>query len=141
MLFHQVGGLPLLLATALAWHREADATQLSLTWTEHSPNKDGFKIERKTGTSSPFAQIAMVGANLSSSTDPSLAAGATYCSQGRACNPTRGLACSDETCGAVAVDNFALTVTTVGINPRAAHARRARCACEALCRVCQPERR
>src|SRR5262245_40099290 len=41
-------------------------TQIDLSWLDVSSNEDGFKIERKTGVAGTFAQIATVGANVTS---------------------------------------------------------------------------
>ena len=57
-----------LLAT-LSWQSQASAGQLQLAWTDHSNNEDGFKIERKTGTTGIFSQIATVAANVTYYTD------------------------------------------------------------------------
>jgi hypothetical protein len=58
---------------------QANAGQLQLGWTDNSNNEDGFKIERKTGTTGTFTHIATVGANVTSYTDTNLIDGATYC--------------------------------------------------------------
>ena len=49
-----------LLAT-LSWQSQASAGQLQLAWTDNSNNEDGFKIERKLGTTGTYSQIATVG--------------------------------------------------------------------------------
>lgn len=53
------------------------ATQIDLTWIDHATNEDGFKIERCTGSGN-FAQIATVGANVTSYSDKGLSASTTY---------------------------------------------------------------
>ena len=60
---------------------ESFAAQLQLSWTDNSTNETGFKIDRKTGTSGTFAQIASVGANVTSYIDSTVVAGTTYCYQ------------------------------------------------------------
>jgi titin len=40
--------------------------QIDLAWTDHAGNEDGFKIERKTGAAGTYAEIASVGANVTS---------------------------------------------------------------------------
>ncbi len=62
----------------------ASAGQLTLTWNDNSNNEDGFKIERKEGQTGTFAEIAWVGANVSSYSDSGLADRTTYCYKVRA---------------------------------------------------------
>lgn len=69
----------LLSLATLSWQSEASAGQLHLTWTDNSNNEDAFKIERKTGTTGTYIEIATVGANVTSYTDTNLTDGATYC--------------------------------------------------------------
>src|SRR5574341_248159 len=69
----------LALLTLSSWSSEAFAATLQLTWADNSTNEDGFNIERKTGTTGTYAQIASVGANVTSYTDATVVAGTTYC--------------------------------------------------------------
>jgi hypothetical protein len=55
----------------------ASASQVALSWTDTSQNESGFKIERRTQTST-YTQIGMVAANITSYTDTGLAAGTVY---------------------------------------------------------------
>ena len=48
------------------------AAQLTLTWQDNSTNENNFAIQRKTGTSGTYAQIAMVAANIASYVDTSV---------------------------------------------------------------------
>ena len=52
---------------------------LTLTWQDNSTNENNFAIERKTGTSGTYAQIAMVAANIVSYVDTRVSRGVTYC--------------------------------------------------------------
>lgn len=61
------------------------STQVNLTWTDNSNNETGFKIERKTGSSS-YTQITIVGANVTTYSDTGLSAGITYTYRVRAYN-------------------------------------------------------
>ena len=74
------------LLVALSWQSQAAAGQLQLAWTDNSNNEDGFKIERKTGTTGTYTQVATVGPNVTSYSDFGLADGATYCYRVRAFN-------------------------------------------------------
>ena len=90
----------LLLLAAIAQPGEVVAARpLTLTWVDNSTNEDGFKIERKTGTSGTFAQIATVGAKVTSYIDSTLTAGTTYCYQVRAFNTAGNSDYSNEACG------------------------------------------
>ncbi len=60
--------------------------QLALTWVESSINETGFKIERKAGTAGSYAQIATVGANVTSFADSGLATNTQYFYRVRAYN-------------------------------------------------------
>ena len=77
----------------------ASAAQLTLSWVDNSSNESGFKVERKTGTNGPFAQVGVVGANSTSFMDGSLTAGSLYCYRVRAYNPGGDSAPSNEACG------------------------------------------
>ncbi|MDH3444767.1 MAG: fibronectin type III domain-containing protein, partial [Deltaproteobacteria bacterium] len=55
------------------------AAQITLNWTDNSNNEDGFRIERRTGTSGSFAQITVVAADTTSYVDNGLADATTYC--------------------------------------------------------------
>ena len=67
------------LVIALTRQNQASAGELQLDWTDNADNEDGFKIDRKPGTTGIFNQIAAVGANVTSYTDANLTDGATYC--------------------------------------------------------------
>jgi hypothetical protein len=63
------------------------SSQINLAWTDNSSNETGFKIERCTGTGcSDFAQIATVGANVTTYQNTGLTADTTYRYQVRAYN-------------------------------------------------------
>src|SRR3989449_8777366 len=102
-----------LLVAVLGSPLQSDAAQLSLSWTDMSSNEDGFSIERKTGTSGTYAQIATAGANVTSYTDPNLTGGTTYCYQVQAFNTAGGSPYSNEACGTTPQD-LALVVVRAG---------------------------
>ena len=102
--------IPLLIVTAIFWQGKSSAAQLQLTWTDNSTNEDGFKVERRTGTS-PFSQINLTVSNVTSYTDPSLSSGTTYCYRVRAFNASGDSAYSSEACN---ITNAALTIIKLG---------------------------
>ena len=65
----------------------AHAAQLTASWSDATPDDHtGFKVERKTGTTGAFAQVATTGATVMSYIDTTLTAGTTYCYRVRAYN-------------------------------------------------------
>jgi predicted phage tail protein len=63
------------------------SSQINLTWADNANNETGFKIERCAGAGcSDFAQIATVGANVSSYPNTGLAASTSYSYRVRAYN-------------------------------------------------------
>ncbi len=56
----------------------SSTSQINLTWTDTSSNETGFRIERKTGVSGTYAEIAAPAANATSFSNTGLAAGTTY---------------------------------------------------------------
>jgi hypothetical protein len=55
------------------------AQQLSLSWTDNSGGQAGFTIQRGTGTSGPYAEIAQVPVGITSYSDTAVSSGTTYC--------------------------------------------------------------
>jgi hypothetical protein len=67
----------------------ASKSQINLTWTDNATNETGFKIERcKGSTCTNFAQIATVGANVTSYSSTGLSSNTTYRFRVRAYNAT-----------------------------------------------------
>ena len=97
--------------TALIWQSQASAGQLQLAWTDNSNNEDGFKIDRKLGTTGTFSQIATVGVNVTTYTDTNLTDGATYCYRLAAFNSAGTSAYSAEGCATV---KSTLSITKIG---------------------------
>ena len=65
----------------------ASSSQINLGWTDNSTNEDGFRIERCQGSGcTSFAQIAEVGANVTSFSNTGLAASTAYVYRVRAFN-------------------------------------------------------
>jgi hypothetical protein len=76
---------------------------VALVWQDNADNETGFKIERKTGTTGIFVQIATIGATAGSGSgvyyeDSGLTPGTTYCYRVRAYNTVDNSSYSDETC-------------------------------------------
>lgn len=69
-----------LVATAVS------SNQINLSWQDNSTNETGFKIERKTGSSGTYSQIATVGANMESYSNTGLSSDTTYYYRIRAYN-------------------------------------------------------
>ena len=88
----------LLLLIALGWPAEASAWQLTATWVDTSNDETGFSIERATGASGNYAEIATVTAGVAAYTDSSVAAGTTYCYRVRAFNSAGYSAYSNASC-------------------------------------------
>jgi hypothetical protein len=79
-----------LTATALS------ATRINLSWVDNSSYEAGFKIERKSGVAGPYAQVATVGANVTSFTDTGLSPLADYYYRVRAYNASGDSGYSNE---------------------------------------------
>jgi hypothetical protein len=60
------------LSLAQAGPEESAGSELKATWNDNSTGEDGFKIERRTGTTQIYTQIAIVGANVTSYVDSGL---------------------------------------------------------------------
>ncbi len=72
------------------------SSQINLSWTDNSSNEDGFKIERKTGSTGTWAQIATVGAGVTGYQNTGLSASTTYYYRVRAYNAAGDSAYSNE---------------------------------------------
>ena len=102
-----------LLVTLLAWHVEAIAGQLTLTWLDRSTDELGFSIERSTGATGTFGEIGTTGPNVTAYTDRTVATGTTYCYRVRAFNATAYSDYSNAACATVA-QTFGLAVVKIG---------------------------
>jgi fibronectin type 3 domain-containing protein len=69
-----------------------NATRIDLSWTDNSATEEEFRVERRTGTTGPFSQVATVAANTTSYADGGRTPGTPYQYQVRACT---GAGCSD----------------------------------------------
>jgi hypothetical protein len=109
----------LALATIVA-ASSVSAAQLTLSWTDNSDNEDGFRIERKTGSTGTYAETAVVGVNTVSYVDSTLAEATNYCYRLRAYNASGVSGYSNEQCATTASPppptsvNYFLNVTKAG---------------------------
>src|SRR5512139_4336360 len=90
----------------------AQAAQLTLTWTDSSSNEDGFKVERKTGTTGAYGQLTSLAAETTGYVDNGVTAGTTYCYRVRAYNTAGDSAYSNAACATPA--SATLYTVTVG---------------------------
>ena len=71
---------------------------------DNASNEDGFRIERSTGTTQTFTEIAIIGANVTSYNDSGLVDGETYCYRVLAFNAAGSSPYSNEECAAARPD-------------------------------------
>jgi len=64
----------------------ASSSQINLNWTDNSNDETGFKIERKQGAGSSYAEVTTVGANVTTYNDTGLSAATQYYYRVRAHN-------------------------------------------------------
>jgi hypothetical protein len=75
----------------------SSSTVVSVYWTDNSSNETGFKIERKTGSTGVYAQVATLGVNATSFSNTGLSASTQYFYRVRATNSTGDSSYSNET--------------------------------------------
>ena len=80
-----LGGTGIPAAPGSASATTVSSSQINVGWADTSGNETGFKIERSTATA-PWAQVATVGANVTSYASTGLAASTTYSFRVRAYN-------------------------------------------------------
>ncbi len=106
----------LLVLASLVSPTGAVAGQLSLTWSDPTPDDhDGFKIMRRAGNDNTYGQVATVGATPYAYTDPNLTAGSTYCYEVLAYNAAGDSDPTKEACGTVATPlTYQLGISVTG---------------------------
>ncbi|MGH7264651.1 MAG: hypothetical protein ACREMB_07325 [Candidatus Rokuibacteriota bacterium] len=77
----------------------AHAGPLTLTWADNAANEAGFVIERSAESTTAFVELARVGSDLTSYTDPTAADGAAYCYRVHAFNDAGPSMPSNVACG------------------------------------------
>ena len=80
----------------------AIAAQLQLSWVDNSDGQAGFRIERKASAEPAYSELALEAPGVTSYTDPTVVAGATYCYRVQAYNELGVSAYSNEACGSTA---------------------------------------
>jgi fibronectin type 3 domain-containing protein len=91
----------------------SDAAQLTLTWVDNSGGQAAFSIERKTGSTGSYAEIAQQSVGVVSYVDTGVTAGTAYCYRLRAFNGAGTSPYSNEACGSPA-GSFTVTVAKTG---------------------------
>jgi uncharacterized delta-60 repeat protein len=74
------------------------STQINLSWQDNSTNETEFRIERKTGAGGTYAQIATVGANVTTYPNTGLSSSTLYCYRVFATNVYGDSSPSNERC-------------------------------------------
>jgi Divergent InlB B-repeat domain len=92
----------------------ASAAQLTLEWVDNSGGTAGFQIERRTGATGAFGQIASIGAGVTSHVDSTVPTGSTVCYRVRASNAWGASDYSNVACAAGAASSLDLTVLRTG---------------------------
>src|SRR5688500_8393633 len=98
-----VKALVLGIVILLTNYSRAEATQLTLSWTDNSGGLAGATVERRLAGTSVFAVIGSVPPRTTSYVDPNVAAGSTYCYRVRAYDSTSVPPYSNESCGSPAM--------------------------------------
>ena len=88
------------------------STQINLSWTDNSGAESGYKIERKTGLSGIYSQIATVGVNVSSYPNAELTDGTTYYYRVRAYNANGDSGYSNDASTAISLNAPTNLITT-----------------------------
>ena len=93
-----------LLMSAVGWHTEATAWQLTASWVGNTTSViTGYSLERATGTSGTYAQIGTTAPGVTTYADSTAVAGTTYCYRARAFNSAVFSGYSNVACAAPAV--------------------------------------
>lgn len=85
----------------------ASPSQINLSWKDASNNETGFRVDRRTGTSGTWSQLATVGANATSYSSTGLSAGTAYYYRVVAFNNSGSAMPSNEASATTAVPNAA----------------------------------
>jgi len=102
-LHHRILFSFIILIVVTVYAGKLQAASLTMSWADRSNNEDGFRIERMV-SGGILAQVATVGANVTSYTDANLSSGLNYCYVVRAFNSAGTSDASNAAC-AVALDS------------------------------------
>jgi hypothetical protein len=91
----------------------ATAAQLTATWTDNAMGAAVFKVERTTGTTGTYSEIATTAMGATTYVDTTVTAGTTYCFRVKASNTSGDSGYSNEACG-TAGGSYDMTVTKAG---------------------------
>jgi len=114
---NEVSGTTPLAKPTSATAAAVSSSQINLAWIDNSASETGYKIERKTGATGTYAQIALVGANTQNYSDTGLNFNTRYYYRVRATNGTIDSDYSNETWATTLLDaplapsNLAITST------------------------------
>ena len=92
----------------------ASAAQLTLSWTDNASNETGYRVERKTGSSGTYGEIAVLPVNTTTYTDTNVAGSTTYCYRVRAFNGAGNSGYSNEACQTTSISPLSITVSKAG---------------------------
>jgi fibronectin type 3 domain-containing protein len=95
------------------------ATQITLAWVDNSTNETGFLVDRKTGASGAWSQIASLGANVRTFSNTGLAASTTYYYRVRATNGNGNSAYSNEAGATTSAAACSSGTTPIGVGSSA----------------------
>jgi len=105
--------IAMLLLLLVVAPRGVTAGQLTLTWVDDGATVLGFSIERSTGTSSQFVEIAIVGRGITSYIDDSVADATAYCYRVRGFDETSYSDYSDVACSPALVVTLSVNAITL----------------------------
>lgn len=97
----------------LAWHAEAIAAQLTVTWGENSTDETVFSVERSTGATGTFEEVGVTAARVTTCVDLALADATTYCYRARAFDTVEYSDYSNTAC-ATTIQALGLAVVKMG---------------------------
>lgn len=92
----------------------ATAAQLNLTWVDNSAGQAAFIIQRSTGNTGTFIQIAQAPLGVTSYSDTTVSLGTTYCYQVAAFNSAGVSAFSNLACSGLSGGGFTVTIADGG---------------------------
>jgi hypothetical protein len=93
----------------------ASSSQINLVWTDNSTNETGFEIDRKTGSTGSWSQIATTGAGVTSYSNTGLTASTTYYYRVRATNSAGDSADSNEASATTSGSGCSSSTTAISV--------------------------